>query len=370
MLLIMKYSFLRLIREFDNYFWCGAFPLILATLFSMSFGSYLVSTEYEPIKAGIVVENEKSGFIDVIDNLNGEYLDVKEINIKEAKDQLSSGSISGYYVVSDNIALKVADASLNASILSEVVSEYNKNEILMEKTISEHPENMEKTIDAIMNFNTKVNDVSLAGKIINVNNQFFYALIAMACLYGNFLGLHAMVNIQANLSPLGARRAITPTHKMKVIFSEFFVNVGVHMVNLMVLLVYLKILGVVLDGNVALMILICIVGVINGVSLGMLIGSVSRKSLNFKTGIALAISMSASFLAGLMFAGMKGVVQTHAPIVNMINPAALISDAFYSLTVFASIGRYSTDLLILCVESFIMLAISFMIVRRARYVSI
>lgn len=370
MLLIIKYSFLNLIREFDTVFWSGVFPIILATLFSLSFGDYLTNVEFEPVPTGIVIENEQSEFVDVIDSLEGEYLQVNELTITEAKEQLKNGDISGYYVVSDDISLKVSSTGLNSSILSGIVSEYNKNIALIEKVVATHPENMEKTIDAIMQVDTKVNDVSLSGKVINVNNQFFYALIAMACLYGNFLGVNAMVNIQANLSPLGARRAITPTNKMQVIASEFLVNVGVHLINLMILIVYLKFLGVVLDGNFLLILFVCLIGAINGVAIGMLIGSISNKSMNFKIGISLAVSMSASFLAGLMFAGMKGVVQMYAPIVNLINPAALISDAFYSLTVFDSMSRYNTDVLILCIESVIMLAISFMIVRRERYDSI
>ena len=51
-----------------------------------------------------------------------------------------------------------------------------------------------------------VQELSLGGKTIDGNSQFFYALIAMACLYGCFIGFGAAITLQANLTALAARR--------------------------------------------------------------------------------------------------------------------------------------------------------------------
>ncbi|HKK95643.1 MAG TPA: ABC transporter permease [Anaerovoracaceae bacterium] len=370
MKLSLKYSFLNTIREFTSVFWCGVFPLILATLFYLSFGGYLEGDEFSLVNTGLVIQNDDSSFMEVIESVDDEYLDISEYNIDQANEALSNGEINGYYIIDEEVTLKVSTESVSTSIQSSILSSYEKNAALIEDILENEPENLNSALASMSNVKTNINDVGLSGKIIGVNNQFFYALIAMACLYGNFLGTYAINNIQADLSPLGMRRSVTPTNKIQVILSEFITNVGIHFFNLIILIMYIKLLGVVLDGSIWLILLVCLVGAVNGVALGMLIGVSCKKSENFKVGISLVVSMSLSFLAGLMFAGMKGIVQVNAPIVNMINPAALISDSFYSMTVFDSMERLFIDLSILIAETAVMLLISFMIVRRQRYDSI
>ena len=80
--------------------------------------------------------------------------------------------------------------------------------------------------------------------------------------------------------------------------------------------------------------------------------------------------MVMSFLAGLMNADIKNVVDKNAPLINRINPAALISDAMYCINVYDAPERYAQDMLILAVMSVILIAGTFLIIRRERYVSI
>ena len=61
---------------------------------------------------------------------------------------------------------------------------------------------------------------------------------------------------------------------------------------------------------------------------GCFVGSLGKLSEGIKVAVILAISMVCSFLAGLMNSNMKDLVEKHVPIINRINPAALISDAF------------------------------------------
>ena len=54
---------------------------------------------------------------------------------------------------------------------------------------------------------------------------FFPTLIAYACLSGAFLGVRASFDSQANLTALGARRSVTPTHKLALVLIPFFPTV-------------------------------------------------------------------------------------------------------------------------------------------------
>lgn len=72
----------------------------------------------------------------------------------------------------------------------------------------------------MLNQQETLTEVSLGGQTINGSAQFFYALIAMTCLYGCFIGFGSAITLQANLTALAARRCVTPTHKLKLILSE------------------------------------------------------------------------------------------------------------------------------------------------------
>ena len=84
----------------------------------------------------------------------------------------------------------------------------------MENIAVNHPEGMQSAAEQ-MSDHQMVKQVSLGGKTTDQTAQFFYALIAMACLYGCFSGYGTALYLQANLTALAARRCVTPTHKLK-----------------------------------------------------------------------------------------------------------------------------------------------------------
>jgi ABC-2 type transport system permease protein len=113
-----------------------------------------------------------------------------------------------------------------------------------------------------------------------------------------------------------------------------------------------------------------VAGCVAGVSFGNFIGTVITTSESAKTGILIGHSMLMSFLAGLMWIDMKEVVARNAPVLAYINPAALISDAFYSLYVFDTHRRFFINIGMLFLISAVMCGISFVHLRRERYASL
>ena len=118
------------------------------------------------------------------------------------------------------------------------------------------------------------------------------------------------------------------------------------------------------------MLLISFLGSLIGVSLGIFVGSMGRMKEGIKIGIILGISMICSFLSGLMNGTMKDIVEKHAPFINRINPAALISDAFYCINVYDDMARYYRNLITLVIMSILLITASFLLIRRERYDSI
>ena len=64
----------------------------------------------------------------------------------------------------------------------------------------------------------------------------------MACLYGCFIGFSAAITLQANLTALAARRCVTPTHKLKLILSEQITSFLLGYTDVIILLIYLRII--------------------------------------------------------------------------------------------------------------------------------
>jgi len=67
---------------------------------------------------------------------------------------------------------------------------------------------------------------------------------------------------------------------------------------------------------------------------------------------------------------MKDIIARKAPFLSYINPAALITYAFYSLYVFASHRRFLLNIGLLLLISAAMCILSFLRLRRDRYASL
>ena len=71
-----------------------------------------------------------------------------------------------------------------------------------------------------------------------------------------------------------------------------------------------------------------------------------------------------------MFGVMKNVIEQHCPVINRINPASVLSDAFYCLSVYDDTVRYHRCILILGIMCLLCIILSFFLIRRERYDSI
>nr|WP_294652300.1 ABC transporter permease [uncultured Blautia sp.] len=362
------------LRNFGMTFWPLAFPLILGTLFFFAFGN-INDSDFETVPVAVVKEEHADQifltFLEEIKNGDDQLLSPEEMTEEQAKEKLEEKKISGIYYVGTEPALTVASNGIEESILQSVLQSYENTRSTLQNMKKIHPEGTMNGLKAMREQQNGVQEFSLGGRTIDGNVQFFYALIAMGCLYGCFIGFGAAVSLQANLTALAARRCVTPTHKLKLVFSELISSFLLGYVDVVILLLYLR-YGLKLDfnGQMGRMLLICFLGSLIGVSMGIFVGSLGKMKEGAKIGIILGISMICSFLAGLMNSNMKDIVEKHAPFINRINPAALISDAFYCINVYDDTARYHRSLITLAAMSLVLVIVSFLLIRRERYDSI
>ena len=236
---------------------------------------------------------------------------------------------------------------------------------------TQHPEKLSDALSSLNDYQTLVKEKSLGGHSLDPILTYFLALIAFACLSGVYLSIHSTVQLQANLSALGERRSITPTHKLSMILGDLLVLESIHFVNILILELYLtQVLHISLGHDIPKLLLITFMGTLIGICLGILIGCAGKLSYSVKSGIGVLVTLLPSFLAGLMFGGMKNVIEQHCPVINRINPASVLSDAFYCLSVYDDAVRYRRCILILVIMCLLCISFSFLMIRRERYDSI
>ena len=290
---------------------------------------------------------------------------------KEALEALQDKKVEGIYYVGKEPSLTVAGTGIEESILQTVLDSCENTRTTITNIMKKNPQMDMETMKSLLSSDSLVREVSLGGRTIDGNVQFFYALIAMACLYGCFIGFGSAIGIQANITPLAARRCVTPTHKLKLILTDQLTSFALGYVDVIILILYLRyILNLDFQGQMGKMLVVSFFGSLIGVSMGMFIGSFGKMQEGVRIGLMLGISMVSSFLAGLMNGNMKDIVEKSVPFVNRINPASLISDAFYCINVYDDMTRYYRNLITLAVMCVVLVMASFFMVRRERYDSI
>ena len=372
---LIKYRFIQTVREWSVMFWALAFPIILGTFFFISFGSGVTGEEMDAIRVAVVEKGtdlqEGGAFGEFLEQMDGDTLEIEKMDEEQALKDLKGDEITGIYYTGGEPSLTVAKSDLNTSILKALLDSYNKNAHMIMKIAQDHPERLMQAVEALDGWQTMTEEVSVGGRPMDPNVSYFFALIAYACLSGAFLGVKASLDGQANLSALGARRSVTPTHKLRLVLTDMSVLFFVQFVNIIILTIVVRfVFGIDLGGNIGQILLVDLLGSMIGVSMGIMIGCVGKLSESIKMGLTVMLTLFPGFLAGLMFGNMKNIMEQNCPIINRINPAAVLSDTFYCMGVFDDAERFTKNLMILALMSVLFIGIAFFAVRRERYDSI
>jgi len=374
-MLQFKSRFLTLLRNKSMVFWTLLFPLILGTFFNIAFGSIMETTEsFSQIPVAVVVD-EDSYFTDVLDELSeGEdaLISPQYTELDKAKELLDAGEVEGIFVVDGEIRLIVSEEGINQSILNTISDSYLQISGTIGTIAQTRPDMIEAVVAGIYDDLDINNEITLGTGETDSMLHYFYSLIAMACLFGSFFGGLNVVGIQGDRSSLAVRRCVSPVRKISMIFSDFCAAVILLFLIVLVVLAYLVfILGISFGDTWGFVILTCFVGCIVGVSFGTFVAAVIPiKNQSAVEGILTGLSLLLCFLSGLMVNGISYLIEQYVPIVNRINPAILLADAFYCLTVYDNYSHYTVNMVSLLIISAIFCVGSAMMLRRKQYASI
>jgi ABC-2 type transporter. len=369
-----RYRLKCIFKDRQLMFWTFLFPILLAILFNLAFSNLSSSDNFLKVNVA-VVENEEldqnPAFTQALDGADDLFV-VKYTTREDADALLADNQIDGYIVFDPALNLVVNQSGLNQTIIRQFLDDFVQSSSTIGTIITQNHSALENGIIAGITSRTEY----LKAVFANQSNpdpvvNYFYALIAMTCLYGGFLGVKEVVAIQADLSDVGARINLAPTNKLTVFLSSILAAATVQLLELIMLLAFLiGVLGISFGNQIGYIALTCVVGSLTGVTFGTCLGSIVKKGEGLKIGILIGSTMIMSFLAGMMSADIKYTVMTKAPILGYLNPANLITDSFYALYYYNTHTQFFTDILLLCAFTLLFSSVTYFVLRRQKYASL
>ncbi len=371
----LKYEILQNLRQKELVGWMMVFPIILATFFNLAFGNlYETDNMFSEINIAVVETKEDAVFSEVLDGLStgdSPLFSVRYTDKEAAEKLLLDGEVSSIIYVDDEISMGTTSNGLNPSIVQSFLEQYKTQKTIITETAMRNPEKLGDVVAALSEELNCMNTKALSNGNMDPYVSYFFNLIAMVALFGSTSGVFAATQNQGNLSAIGARKCVSPTHKLKSTIASLIAGFIAQTICTTICTTYIVfILRIDLGNKIAMLYLSGIIGSLTGTALGFFIGSIGKMSEGTKFGIAFAVTMICCFFSGLMVGDMKSIFAKHCPIVNKLNPAALISDMFYCLSIYDDYSRYLGIVSTLLTMTVIFTAGGFLLTRRKKYASI
>lgn len=376
-----KYNFKVMLRNKDQIFWSLIFTILLGTLFQSTFGdAYEKSDIISDIQVSVYIEDEfvSENFTGIIENISVDEENGKKLlnvtyadSLEEAEKILDEDDTVGmFYSENGELKLMVKGTGVEESVLSSVVSQYHQIITVLNDMADEGPEVQASVMLKLMSESDANVEKALASGNMDVFNQYFYNLIAMSCLFACFSGVTFSIRNQANLSALGARKTFAGSNGFIQTFAGLTAQWVILSAMTLVSLGYLLMIGVNFGDRMGGVVLVILVGCLLGLASGYFIGSIGKLSDTVKESLGTAYSLVSCFLSGLMLLDMRMIVERNCPILNKINPAVMISDAFYALNIYETYERFTGNIISMLVLSAVFIVGGIILGRRKQYASL
>ncbi len=358
---VFKYKLKEIIRSGWAFGWTLLFPIVLSTAFYLGFGNMIKgdTDAFNTIPVALVSENA-GPFTEVLNSISENsdekpLFSVTKATKEEAASLLASGKVEGIFTDNglETPGMQVIKNGINQSIMTEFIRSYlNNSSVIMDlmqngkldmasvKTVSEQLAN---ETELVKPYSFKKNQISPW-------TNYFFALIAMSSLFGSWVTMAIMQGICANQSEEGKRYECSPAPKICSIAAGTLAGLVVQLFSNIIIVLYIEnVLKISFGAQPVFVLIVITLGGAIGTTSGIALNSFFGKNRVLSIVIPLVFTMVSSFLSGLMYGSMKQVIEMNCPILNRINPAAVIADALYSAGTYGIGSRYWTNVLILAV---------------------
>ena len=377
---IYLYRIKVLFRNRMMLFWTLMYPIVLGTFFALAFQNIGRGTPFTQIPVAVVDNaawQEDTPLQTALHSVSADnpaattkLFAVQTMNQQQADESLKNNQIKGYIVDGGDggIQIIVHGSGVSQSILRQFADSYLQTRAAYTSILRENPAAL-TSLSGVRS--VTIADASPGGLASNSMLPYFYALIAMAALFGGFWGQHEINDTQADQSDLGARLGVAPVHKLKALTAGLCAGITLQFASLIVLIAYLTlVLGVRFNAPLPLMLAGCFMGSCMGVTYGAFLSALPIRQQGLKIALLIVLSMVLSFLAGLMASSIKYMVIHAVPAMAYINPANVLSDAFYALYAYTDHSRFLLNLGLLAAFSVVFGGFTYLFTRRQKYVSL
>lgn len=364
-----------MVRSRSLLFWSFAFPVFLGLMFYLLFGGIDEAEQFLTVPIGVVNGQENPLFMETLkeaDTEEGAMFAITEYPDEEAALQaLKDDEIRGIVDAAGDLELTVKESSIGTSLIKIFLDQYKQNTAMFVQLSREGIPVETLAGEMSQGVMTQINEIPLKGTDKSPYNQYFYALLAMTCLIAAMVGATNSRYIQANQSEVAARRNVVPMAKMKLVLIDFFSAWLVYgILATLVLGVCIFVYGRDFGSNTGMILLTTWAGCFTGLAGGTMIGIYAQGNEQMQNGIVVTFFMVSSFLGGLQWGNITDLLEQYCPVINRINPATLIVNAYKSLAVFGDMGQYAQNLGTLLAIGVLFLILSIGRMRRVKYASI
>lgn len=404
---VFRYNLKSDLRDRTMVFWTLAFPFILATLFGLAFANLDQTEAFNRIPVAVVdnaawqQDTQLRTVMQEVSTGKDALFSLRVMSEADALAALNDSSVTGIIapraIVSIQaptagpapatgpapaagpaqhvpavtaLDLTVAHTGLTQSIIKVFADEYQQTAATYRSLAALDPGVDFAAVQAAAG-RSWLKNKPLSQSAPNTTLVYFYALIAMTCLYGGFWGLKEVMQVQADQTPHAARVVTAPVPRLQLILASSAAKMIIHFGSLLAVIAYLRFgLRISFGTSIGHMLLACFLGSLLGVAIGAAIGVALRTSEGVRIGILIGVSMLCSMFGGLNNAEIKYIAVKNAPILAWINPANLIGDAFYALYYYDTYTRYWGNILAMLAFIAVLGAFVALKLRRQRYASI
>jgi ABC-2 type transport system permease protein len=376
---IFKYSLKMHLRQRAELFWTLIYPLVLAVFFGMAFSNLSGADKFTSFPIGVVNNAEyksQTYFISALKSVSDgaseakdKLFDVTLMTKEQAEKSLNDNEIKGYILFENGTHVAVKSSGLDQTILKDFMDSYLAQSSAVKTIVSQNP-----AAGSSLKFGDAASFVKQASNSRAGGDStviMYYGLISMAVMFGGFWGRREVVDIQADMSPQGARINMVPVHKLKAFVFSISTSLLIQIGSLLFLIAFMGlVLGVDFGKQLGGVILTCIVSGIMGVTFGAFLAAVIRGSENIRNAVMIGASLLCSVIAGMVSPSLKYIVTQAVPILQYINPANLVSDALYALYYYGLGTRFTLNIVLMLAFSAAFSVSVYLVMRRQKYASL
>lgn len=410
---VLLYNIKIVLRNNEGLLWGLIFPLVYGLVYMLAFQGINNQTEnfdaipvavvYEgtadqiteakdllgniategSIEAGDVVESEEIA-TGVVDSSDYPLLAINMEDEETAQAHLREGIISqAIYVGFDDQSqmqfnLEVAPSAASSitstivyAILESFASSTNAFTLLFDQAI-QSPDPQE-AVDQVnfrldqLNTDQDILVTSKANKKVSAWSNFYYVALAYVCIFYMSIGINLVLQNEANYAETALRETVSPTTKYTRYLAITLTWIVPALLVIYILLGIYWLNDVPLGDDWPRIFALMTLGPITGILMGSAFAAVFKKKAELIMGIAIVIPLFLGMLSGMMSYDVKVWVVNNAPIINKLNPVALINDAFYYLNNYPTYAQYNQNMMILSGLAAVCLIISLIGIRRTDY---